>query len=142
MTFEKDCLSDYVEFKQPYVMNLGENRSILAYGKGNYRIKAVFDDHIKPLCLCDVLYLPELEKNLLSLCTMIKLGATVLFEDGVVKIIRNSKLLANGEMRGKLYVLKMSVPDEQANIAERSSSLKLWYYRLGHLGMDNVNTNE
>lgn len=38
MTFEKDCLSDYVEFKQPCVMNLEENRSILAYGKGNYRI--------------------------------------------------------------------------------------------------------
>lgn len=36
MTFEKDCLSDYVEFKQPCVMNLEENRSILAYGKGNY----------------------------------------------------------------------------------------------------------
>ena len=97
----------------------------MAYGKGNYRIKAVVDDHIKPLCLCDVLYLPELEKNLLALYAMIKLGATVLFEDGVVKIILNSKLLANGEMRGKLYVLKMLIPDEQVNIAERSSSSQL-----------------
>lgn len=51
MTSEKDCLSDYVEFKQPCVMNLEENLSILAYGKGNYRIKAVVDDHIKPLSL-------------------------------------------------------------------------------------------
>ena len=103
------------------------------------RIKAVVDDHIQPLCLRDVLYLPELEKNLLSVCAMIKLGATVLFEDGVVKIIRNSKLLATGVMRGKLYVLKMLIPDEQVNVAERSSSLQLWHYRLGHLGMDNVN---
>jgi len=36
MTFEKDCLSDYVEFKQPCVVNLGDNCSILAYGKVNY----------------------------------------------------------------------------------------------------------
>lgn len=91
------------------------------------------------LCPCDVLYLPELKKNLLSVCAMIKLGATVLFEDGVVKIIRNSKLLANGEMRGKLYLLKMLIPDEQVNVAERRSSLQSWHYRLGHLGMDNVN---
>ena len=132
MTFEKDCLSDYV-------VNLGDNRSILAYGKRNYRIKAVVDDHIQPLCLRDVLYLPELEKNLLSVCAMIKLGATVLFEDGVVKIICNSKLLATGVMRGKLYVLKMLIPDEQVNVAERSSSLQLCHYRLGHLGMGNVN---
>lgn len=91
------------------------------------------------LCLCDVLYLPELEKNLPAVCAMIKLGATVLFEDGVVKIILNSKLLANGEMRRKLYVLKMLIPDEQVNIAERSSSLQLWHCRLGHLSMDIVN---
>mgnify|MGYP000132115040 CR=1 FL=1 len=77
------------------------------------------------LCLCDVLYLPELKKNLLSVCAMIKLGATVLFEDGVVKIILNSKLLANCEMRGNLYVLKMVIPDEQVNVAEISSSLQL-----------------
>ena len=48
MTFEKDCLSEYVEFKQPCVVNLEDNRSILAYGKGNYCIKAVVDDHIQP----------------------------------------------------------------------------------------------
>ena len=69
----------------------------------------------------------------------IKLGVTVMFEDGVVKIIRNLKLLPTGEIRGKLYVLKMLIPDEQVNISERNSSLQLWHYRLGHLGMDNVN---
>ena len=64
---------------------------------------------------------------------------TVLFEDGVVEIFRNSNLLATGEVRGKLYVLKMLIPDEQVNRAERSSHLQLWHYRLSHLGMDNVN---
>lgn len=83
-----------------------------------------------------MLYLTELEKNLLSVCAMIKLGATVLY--GVVNIIHNSKLLATGVMMGELYVLKMLIPDEQLNVAERSSSFQLWHYRLGHLGMDKV----
>ena len=85
MTFEKDALVDYVEFKQPSIVNLGDNHLILAYGKGTYRIKAVVDDHIQNISLRDVLYLPDLDKNLLSVRAMIKLGAVVSFEDDIAK---------------------------------------------------------
>eukprot|EP00112_Aurelia_sp_Birch-Aquarium-sp1_P017253 Seg3981.3 transcript_id=Seg3981.3/GoldUCD/mRNA.D3Y31 product="Retrovirus-related Pol polyprotein from transposon TNT 1-94" pseudo=true protein_id=Seg3981.3/GoldUCD/D3Y31 len=37
MTFDKELLSDYVEFKQPCIVNLGDNGTIFAYGKGTYR---------------------------------------------------------------------------------------------------------
>ena len=60
-----------------------------------------------------------------------------MFEDGLCKISRNSKLLAVGAMVGKLYVLK-AVPDEHVHVAMDESSLKLWHYRLGHLGIDNI----
>ena len=43
MTFERSRFSDYVEFKQPCTVNLGDNRTILAYGKGTYRILADLD---------------------------------------------------------------------------------------------------
>ena len=45
MTFERNRLSNYVEFKKPCSVNLGDNRSILAYGKGTYHVKAAVDDH-------------------------------------------------------------------------------------------------
>ena len=138
MTFKRNNLEDYVEFKKPTVVNLGDNRSILAYGKGTYRVTAVVDDKLQKIALRDVLYLPELDKNLLSVCAMIKLGAVVSFENDVCKITRNSKLLAVGVIRGKLYVLK--ILEDQVNIAseELESDLFLWHCRLGHLGMDNV----
>jgi hypothetical protein len=62
----------------------------------------------------------------------------VSFENDVCKITRNSKLLAVGVIRGKLYVLK--ILEDQVNIAseELESDLFLWHCRLGHLGMDNV----
>ena len=75
MTFKRNNLDDYVEFKKPTVVNLGDNRSILAYGKGTYRVTAVVDDKLQKIALRDVLYLPELDKNLLSVHAMIKLGA-------------------------------------------------------------------
>ena len=138
MTFERNTLEDYIEFKQPSVVNLGDNRSIFAYGKGTYHIKAVVNGKLQKIALRDVLYLPELDKNLLSVRAMVKLGAVVSFENDLCKITRNSKLLAVGVIRGKLYVLK--IMEDQVNIAseELESDLFLWHCRLGHLGMDNV----
>ena len=138
MSYEREALTDYVTFKQPSVVNLGDNRSILAYGKGTYHLKAILDDHVQNISLRNVLYLPELDKNLLSVYAMIKLGATVMFEGNKCKISRNSKLLAVGDIQGKLY--KLRIGHEHVNIAKdaSNSSLHLWHCRFGHLGMNNV----
>ena len=124
---------DYIEFKQPSVVNLGDNCSIFAYGKGTYHIKAGVNGKLEKIALRDVLYLPELDKNLLSVRAMVKLGAVVSFENDLCKITRNSKLLAVSVFRGKLYVLK--IMEDRVNIAseELESDLFLWHCRLGHL---------
>ena len=116
MTFERERLSNYVEFKEPCIVNLGDNRSILAYGKGTYHVKAAVDDHTQKISLQEVLYLPELDKNLLSVHAMVKRGATVTFKENRCEISRNSKILAVGEIQGKLYVLK--IVKELVNVAK------------------------
>ena len=137
MTYEKDQLFNYVEFKQPCTVNLGDDRFILAYGKGTYRIVADLGDRVQNISLRDVLYLPDLEKNLLSVRAMVKLGANVEFVSDECKITRSGKLLAVGEMHGKLYMLKI-VMSEHINMTKKDYNLKLWHYRYGHLGMDSV----
>ena len=102
MIFAKDCLSNYVEFKQPCIFNLEDNRSILAYGKGTYHVTAELDGCVQPISLGNVLYLPELDKNFPSVRARANLGANVMLENGVCRITRNCKLLALGELRGKL----------------------------------------
>ena len=67
------------EFKQPCVMNIGDSRTILACGKGTYITNDV-GRHTQPISLREVLNLPDLDKNLLSVCAMVKLGAAVIFE--------------------------------------------------------------
>ena len=138
MTFERDHLTDFVEFKQPCKVNLGDNRTILAYGKGNYNLVADLDGYTQNISLKEVLYLPDLGKNLLSVRAMVKLGALVTFEGDVCKVTRNSKLLAIGEMCGKLYILKVVQSDEEINVAKEDPNLHLWHCRFGHLGMENV----
>ena len=120
-------LPEYVEF----VVNLGDSRTILAYGKGTYHFTSDVDGHTQSISLCEVLYLPDLEKNFLSVHAVAKLGATVIFEGGVCKISHNSKVLAVGGMVGKLYVLKI-VPDESMNIEFETMALSVWSPRDGH----------
>ena len=70
MTFERTRPSNYTAFKKPCIVNLGDNRLILTYGKETYHVKAAVDDHTQNLSLQEALYLPELEKNLLSVHAM------------------------------------------------------------------------
>ena len=141
MTFDRDALEDFVEFKNHAIINLSDNRQILAYGKGTYRTIADLGDGIQHIALKDVLFVPDLEKNLLSVRAMTKLGAFVNFEGDQCRIIRSSKILATGKIQGRLYKLN-TIPTESVNTVSKEpnteSSLELWHYRFGHLGMDNV----
>ena len=70
---------------------------------------------------------------------MLRLGAIFTFENDVCNIRRNSKLLAVGELQGKLYILK--IVEHYMNVAKEQSfdsDLNLWHCRLGHLGIYNV----
>ena len=101
MTFDIDSLSDCIEFKETCTVNLGDNGTILAHGKGTYCILADLEDKVQQMALHDVLYLPDLKNNLLSVQAMTRLGATVEFDlCNKCRIMRNSKLLGIGEMQG------------------------------------------
>ena len=76
---------------------------MLTYGKGTYSLVADRDGSTENIAFRDVLYLPDLEKNLLSVRAMIKLGASVEFEGDLRRVTRNSKLLAIGEMYVESY---------------------------------------
>ena len=60
-----------MELKKPCSVNLGDNRSILAYRKGTYHVQADLENHTQKLSLQEVLYLPELEN------VVVKRGATI-----------------------------------------------------------------
>ncbi len=138
MTYERDNLSEYVEFKRPCKVNLGDDRVVLAYGKGTYRLSTDLNGSGQKIALKNVLYLPELKRNLLSVQTMSKLGATVVFKEDECRISKDSKLIGIGTMYGKLYMLKV-ISEEYVNVMKKNNPNKeLWHCRFGHLGMDNI----
>ena len=124
MTYERNNLSEYGEFKRPCRVNLGDNRVILAYGKGTYRACTDLNESSQKIALKNVLYLPKLKRNLLSVQAMSKLRATVVFEGDECKISKDSRLVGIGTMQGKLYVLKVT-SEEYVNVAKNNPNMEL-----------------
>ena len=139
MTYEKNRLVNYVEFKQPRKVNLGDDRTIHALGKGTYNLVAdLGNGSTQNIALKEVLYLPDLKKNLLSGQAMAKLDASIQFDGTECKIMRNSKLLTTAKIHEKLYMLTI-IPDvEYINVAKEIPDKNLWHCRFGHVGMDSI----
>eukprot|EP00794_Sanderia_malayensis_P004363 gene4363-4944_t len=112
--------------------------SLLAYGKGECRIASDLGKTIQRLLFKEILYVPELDKNLLSVRAIAELDALVEFRANECNITRNGKLLAIGKLVGKLYFLKLA-SSPHVNLAKSSTSdMQLWHYRLDHLPIETV----
>ena len=89
-----------------------------------------------PKCkLNDVLFVPDLSKNLLSVNAITQKNGKVIFEKDLVKIFQNDSLVLTGKKGSNgLYEIKLdSEREAQALIASKNDSVN-WHRKLGHLG--------
>ncbi|MCO5601947.1 hypothetical protein L7F22_056073 [Adiantum nelumboides] len=99
------------------------------------------------LCLPDVLYVPGIKKNLLSVSSLAKNGLRVIFEDDrcIVRDRENGySLITTGTLENGLFVLDRYEKQIQACIAETKTQAmqdaELWHARFGHVGYDSLMT--
>lgn len=140
MTPNKRFYSNFIKFKTPTQVNLADDKSVFAYGKGDIRIE-VFDGSKKyDLSLKDVLYVPRIKKQLLSIPAMINKGAEVHFKDSTCAIIIDDNIMKIGQRDGKLYKLNTKEMTTAYFTSEgmANNSIKLWHSRYGHLGYGNL----
>lgn len=99
----------------------------------------------------NVLYAPDVGKNLLSVGKITNNDLTVVFRKDNVKVIReaDNTLITEGKRVGNLYEIEfavskskrsanVSVDDNCINFSEQSLKLKLWHARLGHLNPNSL----
>ncbi|MCO5565008.1 hypothetical protein L7F22_018678 [Adiantum nelumboides] len=99
------------------------------------------------LCLPDVLYVPGIKKNLLSVSSLAKNGLRVIFEDDrcIVRDRENGySLVTTGTLENGLFVLDRYEKQIQACIAETKTQAmqdaELWHARFGHVGYGSLMT--
>lgn len=88
----------------------------------------------------DVLYVPSLRHNLLSVSRIRKSGGDVSFcKDGSARIIIDNQVVGNAFEKNGLYWLKCRKLQREVNLSSSQCDVnELWHKRLGHLSMPNV----
>jgi hypothetical protein len=122
-------------------------------------VDAVGDVHLELdtgfiIVLKGVLYVPSLQRNLISVSCLDKDGYTCLFGDGRCLIECNDTVISIALRRNDLYLISLresinSICDNNANVfssilANRKrkrthdASSKLWHFRLGHISRGRI----
>jgi hypothetical protein len=121
MTDQRDILSSLTEKNFPQKVTLGDDYQypIIVVGESNYKL-----DSETPMKMKDVLYVPSLTKNLLSISTLDKKGFKVSVIDG-------EDVIVIGIEEGGLYKLKGHPIAALTHSIE--SPCELWHRRLAHI---------
>jgi hypothetical protein len=83
----------------------------------------------------EVLYIPGLNQNLISVSQLDRDGCDVTFVDGQVILRRRGfdECLPIGMLRGKLYHLDPKIREFAGTVSERKKDLNLWHKRMAHV---------
>ena len=82
--------------------------------------------------ILDVLFVPNIDQNLLSVGQLLEKGFKVLFKDKFYMIKdANGKYVFKIKMRGKSFALNL-LEKEQAAVSQENNVTALWHKRLGH----------
>eukprot|EP00795_Rhopilema_esculentum_P007491 gene7491-13268_t len=136
MTYEKGILLDFVGYKKPMEIHLGDDTVIFAYGEGKVKLTCCDGENSAVLVLQNTLYVPELAKNLISVPAMAQMGATVTFDKDKCTVSKDGLKLTLGYIVDrKLY--RVNSP-EFASLTDvpNKGTMRRWHCRYGHLNHD------
>ncbi|KMQ83988.1 retrovirus-related pol polyprotein from transposon tnt 1-94, partial [Lasius niger] len=103
-------------------------------GSGNIILKTCDGKDKKDICAKEVLYVPGLSANLLSVSKIAKQGNKIIFDSDGCKILdKNSEILATGTLQKDTY--RLVKPKEHAHALHSTQSIdaRIWHRRLGHM---------
>jgi hypothetical protein len=146
-------------------VTLGDARSILATGVGRIRVRMHADDKWRTAILQEVLFVPDLHGNLLSVSYLTQRGASLLFSDDTCLLRDKSGITTcHGHMSSNLYIMDIKTvipekthiasiavfpregenipaPDQTVFLSEDAGSkatLATWHRRLGHVSAETI----
>ena len=109
MPYDKKMMVDYVHLANLQKIRLGDKRVVEALEKGKSWLDIEPGDEYKPAEFVDVLFVPDLAKNIFSVTVVAKRGYPAEFkQSGCVILDKLGTVLGSGKMQHHLYVLGVS----------------------------------
>lgn len=132
---KRHFFSEFTQLSTRDYVLLGDDRRCSIEGVGTVKIWREIDNKWLPGVLENVLYVPDLKKNLVSVGVLDKdYEKEIRFRRGKVYINKNKKLILTGEkLSNDIYLLNLKVQTEEKNFevnATAVSEAKLWHEGL------------
>ena len=129
--------------KESLEVTLGDGHTLEATGRGTVVLEMKLPDGTTKKCnLSNVVYVPKLPYNLLSVSKATETGKTTRFSEAGSRILdAKRKLVAAGTRVGCLYYLDCLTSCQQINAAAsvcQETREEVWHRRFGHLGARNL----
>ena len=127
-----------------HVVTLGDRRSIETHKQGTVKLKLKQSDgSYRSGTLHDVLYVPELSYNLLSIAKATSLGKIIRFDESTCKILNKAEeVIGVATKYGSLDYLscQINTPQQTINVntVKNNSSVMVWHHRYGHLNVTSL----
>ena len=134
---EKVRLENVKVLEKPIMIKAAKSDSIMcAKEVGELCVNSCVNEKVIQIKISEVLSVPGLECNLLSVSKLEMKGFRIVFENGKGIISKNDSILAVAERNYKnLYVLNFYAGGTYAHLTE---SISLWHKRLGHLNYKSI----
>jgi hypothetical protein len=133
MTSVREHLTDLTQIGNLEVV-LGDDQVVKAIASGTVSFQR---ESLPPILLRDVLYVPSLKKNLISVSTIEERGYEVLFCDGQVLLFPKGSSITSAKVIGtrhdKLYKLMFQPASALYHTTINSDLCELWHKRMAHL---------
>ena len=160
----RNWFTQFSPLSTPIVIALGDNSVIRGTGVGRVTVELQVHGTWQPVILQDVLYVPELHGNLLSVAQLTRRGYDVCFSKDGCKLLDSASTIAcEGSRYTNLYTLPIRVnPPDSAHVATTQvdsfpsegedapvvhaltacgtfkADVNTWHHRLAHLDHDAV----
>ena len=141
MCLDSEIFTTLYQLEDPIDVVLGDGRTLVAVGRGKVVLDMVLPSgESKPCTLHNVLYVPSLSYNLLSVAKASQRGKTVEFTKSACYVVdKHHKMVAKATKVGSLYQLDHKLNHKRASFAEKADSKEdTWHKRYGHLGIGNL----
>lgn len=142
MCNEKNVFEKLEELEKPVIIQTAKTGvNLFANKKGRVTALSVVGAEQITITMDDVLYIPELSFNLLSLRRLENTGKKVIFFGGCVTVECDGEVVATGKQHGQLYSMDFECKQKggsRAMVGKVSRKLELWHHRFGHLGEENL----
>jgi transposase InsO family protein len=139
----REYLSEVKPLPKPIRIKVAKSGSIVtAESYGCMIVKTHVGGKSYKIKINDVLFVPDLESNLLSVRKLEVCGFAIVFANGKAVIKHKSTEVAVAVRTEKLYELWCELVNETAVANLTQADAELWHRRLGHIGKTNLEKME